>query len=203
MQVLARSRVDGLDVDGIGRVTAVRYTELDSKASRTLDGLDAVVLAVGARGRRARARTCSQEQRLFRLRRPETAPPLARSAAPASLEWAITPPAPKHAALRCIDGSHGAGCTLCAPPPEEGDDAQYELAGEYGKKNGEKRCVLARARVRRVHCRSGRSAQPLFGAHTCELASVPARLCAARAARAWPLRLPAQPHHAARCVWRR
>ena len=52
MQVLARSRVDGLDVDGIGRVTAVRYTELDSKASRTLDGLDAVVLAVGARGLR-------------------------------------------------------------------------------------------------------------------------------------------------------
>ena len=43
--------------------------------------------------------------------------------------------------LRCIDGTHAAGCTLCTPAPSAGDESAYELTGEIGKKNGEKRCV--------------------------------------------------------------
>ena len=48
---------------------------------------------------------------------------------------------PARAQLRCIDGTHGAGCTACTAPPEEGEEANYELTGEVGKKNGEKRCA--------------------------------------------------------------
>ena len=46
------------------------------------------------------------------------------------------------ATLRCIDGTHAAGCALCTPAPPAGEEASYELTGEIGKKNGEKRCVL-------------------------------------------------------------
>ena len=44
-------------------------------------------------------------------------------------------------ALRCIDGTHAAGCTLCTPAPSAGEEVAYELTGEVGKKNGEKRCA--------------------------------------------------------------
>ena len=48
---------------------------------------------------------------------------------------------PARGALRCIDGTHTSACTACTAPPDEGDEANYELTGEVGKKNGEKRCA--------------------------------------------------------------
>ena len=40
---------------------------------------------------------------------------------------------------RCIDASHAAGCTACAPPPEQEAVPCYVLVGEAGKGDGEKR----------------------------------------------------------------
>jgi hypothetical protein len=64
------------------------------------------------------------------------------------------PPPPQ--ALRCLDGSHPAGCTRCTPAPEAGQEHEHELSGVEGKKNGEKRRGAARAarRARRARWRA-------------------------------------------------
>lgn len=41
--------------------------------------------------------------------------------------------------LRCVDRTHSAGCTWCTRAPDEADESEYELVGDPGKKNGEKR----------------------------------------------------------------
>lgn len=52
LRVLASSRCTGLDVDAAGFVTAVRYTDAAGERQR-IDGLDAIVLAVGSKGLQA------------------------------------------------------------------------------------------------------------------------------------------------------
>ena len=63
----------------------------------------------------------------------------------ASLPPALRPPAPPPAppvgggsSLRCLDQRHGAACALCRRVPAVGEELDFELVGEVGKKNGEK-----------------------------------------------------------------
>ncbi len=44
--------------------------------------------------------------------------------------------------LRCLDGSHAPGCVACCAPPEEHAQGEYELVGDAGKRNGEKKVRL-------------------------------------------------------------
>lgn len=39
---------------------------------------------------------------------------------------------------QCMDPTHLPSCSTCTPPPEEWEQASYELVGDPGKKNGEK-----------------------------------------------------------------
>ena len=41
--------------------------------------------------------------------------------------------------LRCLDSSHPPSCAHCTPAPPSGSEDDFELVGEPGKKNGEKR----------------------------------------------------------------
>jgi hypothetical protein len=41
--------------------------------------------------------------------------------------------------LRCLDASHAAECTRCTPPPPLEEAALYELVGDPGRRNGEKK----------------------------------------------------------------
>lgn len=45
--------------------------------------------------------------------------------------WPVSPPA-----LRCLDGSHGAGCTRCAAAPAVGCERAAALVGAAGRKDG-------------------------------------------------------------------
>ena len=40
---------------------------------------------------------------------------------------------------RCLDSAHAAGCQRCTPPPPVAEAARYELVGDPGKRNGEKK----------------------------------------------------------------
>ena len=40
---------------------------------------------------------------------------------------------------RCLDSGHPPGCTRCMPPPSADQAARYELVGDPGKRNGEKK----------------------------------------------------------------
>ena len=40
---------------------------------------------------------------------------------------------------RCLDAGHAPGCTRCTPPPSADQAARYELVGDPGKRNGEKK----------------------------------------------------------------
>jgi hypothetical protein len=54
--------------------------------------------------------------------------------------------------LRCLDTTHAgrpAGSCACRAPPAEDEEALYELVGDIGKKNGEKRCAQS-SRLRRT-----------------------------------------------------
>ena len=51
------------------------------------------------------------------------ADPLSLCGAPGGAPLAVT------AGLRCLDGTHAPGCTLCAPPPPEGEEGDFELSG--------------------------------------------------------------------------
>ena len=58
---------------------------------------------------------------------------------------ALTPPSPSTQqgnlptpAWRCLDATHPTACAHCIPPPH---DDSFELIGDYGKRNGEKKCV--------------------------------------------------------------
>lgn len=70
--------------------------------------------------------------------------------APLPLSLAAHAPGPAPG-LRCLDERHGgrsAGSCACTAPPLEAEEALFELVGEAGKKNGEKRCEsAARARA--------------------------------------------------------
>jgi hypothetical protein len=55
------------------------------------------------------------------------------------------------AGLRCLDEQHAgrpAGSCACRAPPAEDEEALYELVGDTGKKNGEKRCESAQRACR-------------------------------------------------------
>jgi len=49
------------------------------------------------------------------------------------------PPAQRLHLHRCLDCSHRQPCPMCTVAPGEGEEADFELVGESGKKNGEKR----------------------------------------------------------------
>lgn len=88
---------------------------------------------------------------------PAVGPPAAEAASPAQahddLALALVAQLPlsfaAHApgagpGLRCLDEAHAgrpAGSCACRAPPAEDEEALYELVGDTGKKNGEKRCA--------------------------------------------------------------
>ena len=70
--------------------------------------------------------------------------------APLSLSRAARAPG-AGAGLRCLDERHAgrpAGSCACRAPPAESEEALYELVGDAGKKNGEKRCESAQQACR-------------------------------------------------------
>lgn len=54
-------------------------------------------------------------------------------------------------AFKCLDASHGAGCVSCLPAPDISEAASYELRGDAGRRNGEKRVKAALLRTREWH----------------------------------------------------
>ena len=42
-------------------------------------------------------------------------------------------------AFRCLDAHHPSSCTRCTPPPSSAEAARYELVGDPGARNGEKK----------------------------------------------------------------
>jgi hypothetical protein len=73
--------------------------------------------------------------------------------APLPLSLAAHAPGPAPG-LRCLDERHGgrsAGSCACTAPPLEAEEALYELVGDTGKKNGEKRCESAQL-AQAPHC---------------------------------------------------
>jgi hypothetical protein len=53
---------------------------------------------------------------------------------------------PERQQFRCLDPTHVPGCSLCSAPPDARTQEEYELVGDPGKRNGEKRLrsLLAR-----------------------------------------------------------
>ena len=74
----------------------------------------------------------------------EAPPSSSDDSAPLSLEEWSPPPRP----LRCVDPAHAADCARCSAPPHPRDASRYELVGDPGRKNGEKklRALLTRTR---------------------------------------------------------
>ena len=72
------------------------------------------------------------------------APSSSDDSAPLSLEEWSPPPR----ALRCVDQAHAPDCARCSAAPHPRDASRYELVGDPGRKNGEKklRSMLTRTR---------------------------------------------------------
>ncbi|QDZ22458.1 hypothetical protein HOP50_07g49990 [Chloropicon primus] len=71
--------------------------------------------------------------------RQSSSPSSQRAAAPLA-----SPPQPSTSALRrseprCIDPSHSQPCQVCLPAPSEDEEHRFQLVGDPGRKNGEKK----------------------------------------------------------------
>ena len=73
----------------------------------------------------------------------EAPPSSSDDSAPLSLEEWSPPPRP----LRCVDPAHAADCARCSAPPHPRDASRYELVGDPGRKNGEKKLRSALTRT--------------------------------------------------------
>ena len=60
--------------------------------------------------------------------------------------------------FRCLDASHGVVCCACSPAPSAEAMGSYELRGDAGRRNGEKRVKAALLRTREWHAAPAREA---------------------------------------------
>ena len=55
------------------------------------------------------------------------------------IDWSEERPLPSTSSPRCIDPSHTQPCVVCFPAPAEHEEYRYQLVGDPGRKNGEKK----------------------------------------------------------------
>jgi hypothetical protein len=55
------------------------------------------------------------------------------------IDWSEEKPLPSTSSPRCIDPSHTQPCVVCLPAPLEEEEYRYQLVGDPGRKNGEKK----------------------------------------------------------------